>query len=63
MVHFKVVLPYLWLYLCRIPELSAEHAARDIVSAVQHNKDAVTVPHNLPFWLSVIRYIISRKAF
>lgn len=42
------------LYL-RIPELSPEHAAREIVSAVRHNKDTVSVPHNLLFWLSVLR--------
>jgi hypothetical protein len=61
MLHFKAVLSYLWLSVCRIPELSPEHAARDIVSAVQHNKDAVTIPHNLPFWLNVNRYIILKK--
>lgn len=42
------------LYL-RIPELSPEHAAREIVSAVRHNKDTVSVPHNLLFWLNVVR--------
>jgi len=42
----------------RIPELSPEHAAREIVSAVRHNKDTVSVPHNLLFWLNVVRYNI-----
>jgi short-subunit dehydrogenase len=42
------------LYL-RIPELFPEHAAREIVSAVRHNKNTVSVPHNLFFWLNVVR--------
>lgn len=37
------------------PELSPEHAAREIVSAVRHNKDTISVPHNLLFWLNVVR--------
>jgi hypothetical protein len=37
-------------YVCRIPELSPEHMAREIVRAVQHNKMAVLLPHNLLFW-------------
>jgi hypothetical protein len=45
------------MYMYRIPELSPEHAAREIVSAVRHNKDTVSVPHNLLFWLNVVRYI------
>ncbi|KDR12386.1 epidermal retinol dehydrogenase 2-like [Zootermopsis nevadensis] len=39
----------------RIPELSPQRAARDIISAVQHNKNIVTVPRDLPFCQSVIR--------
>jgi hypothetical protein len=43
--------------MCRIPELSPEHAAREVVSAVRHNKDTVSVPHNLLFWLNVVGYV------
>lgn len=38
-----------------IPELSPEHAAREIVSAVLHNKITVIVPHNLLFWQNVLK--------
>jgi hypothetical protein len=43
--------------VCRIPELTPEHAAREIVSAVLHNKVTVIVPHNLLFWQNVLKYV------
>jgi hypothetical protein len=48
-------------YVCRIPELSPEYAAREIVSAVLHNKITVIVPHNLLFWQNVLKYVISKR--
>lgn len=39
----------------RIPELSPEHAASEIVNAVRHNVDTITVPRNLLFWHNVLR--------
>ncbi|XP_069670584.1 short-chain dehydrogenase/reductase family 16C member 6-like isoform X2 [Periplaneta americana] len=39
----------------RIPQLSARHAARQIVDAVRHDLETVTVPRNLHFWLNVFR--------
>jgi hypothetical protein len=48
-------------YACRIPELSPEYAAREIVSAVLHNKITVIVPHNLLFWQNVLKYVISKR--
>ncbi|KAJ9594666.1 hypothetical protein L9F63_027351, partial [Diploptera punctata] len=39
----------------RIPELSPEHAAIEIVNAVRHNIDTITVPKSLLFWLNVFR--------
>lgn len=46
----------------RVPELAPQNAAREIVSAVRHNKDTVSVPDNLPFWLNVLRYITKTQS-
>jgi short-subunit dehydrogenase len=48
-------------YMCRIPELSPDHMAREIVRAVQHNKNTVIVPHNLLFWQNVLKYVNTKR--
>ncbi|XP_067008395.2 short-chain dehydrogenase/reductase family 16C member 6 [Anabrus simplex] len=39
----------------RIPELSPEVAALEIVEAVRHDVESITVPRNLLFWVNVLR--------